>query len=68
MSDQSAQQQQYVATYGVKQMRGGVLITEQMIINAKDLDQAYFMAGYHLKRGELLHSLEAIKWLLPTTK
>lgn len=53
--------QQYVATYGVKQMRGGVLITEQMIINAKDLDQAYFMAGYHLKRGELLHSLEAIK-------
>lgn len=59
MSDQSTRQ--YVISYAIKRMRGGIMLTEQMIINAKDLDQAHFMAGYNLKRGEIVHSIEALQ-------
>jgi len=51
----------YQLTFGIKQGRGGYLLTEQMIINAKDEEQAYCVAGWHLKRGEALLSVEPIR-------
>ena len=61
MSDQLTRQ--FVATYGVKQMRGGVLVTEQMIIDAESIDVAWRLASHRCKRGEFVYNVDPIKQL-----
>lgn len=52
--------QQYVITYGIKQGRGGYLLTEQKIIDAKDSWSANSRACFHCKRGESVLFVEPI--------
>jgi hypothetical protein len=51
----------WVATYGIKQMRGGWLVTEQHIISAIDYPTAWKIGRKDCPRGETLMSIDLIK-------
>jgi hypothetical protein len=51
----------YVATYGIKQKKGGWFITEQMFINASSESNAWIKAKRQAMRGEDVYLVEPIK-------
>lgn len=50
----------WAATYGIKQGRGGWLVTEQSIVEAGDYFSAHKIGRSRCKRGEALMSLDYI--------
>jgi hypothetical protein len=52
---------QYSAFFGVKQPRGGYLVTEQTLVVGNCYDDAVTKALYMVPRGEDLICLERIK-------
>lgn len=52
---------QWVATYGAKQMRGGWLVTEQHLLEAKDYPTAFKIGLRDCPRGESLMYIDEIK-------
>lgn len=50
----------WAATYGIKQGRGGWLVTEQSIVEASDYFSAHKIGRSRCKRGEALMSLDYI--------
>jgi hypothetical protein len=51
----------FAVTYAVKQKRGGVMVVEQTIIQSRSYEDAIRKACHQCKRGEFVHSVEAIK-------
>jgi hypothetical protein len=51
----------FVINYGIKRVRGGVTIVEQKVIDTHSFKDAYRTAAHYCKRGEIVHSVEAIK-------
>lgn len=50
----------WVATYGIKQPRGGWLLTEQNLLQARNYQEAHKMGLHMCKRGEALVTVEEI--------
>ena len=50
----------WAATYGIKQGRGGWLVTEQSIVEATDYFSAHKIGRSRCKRGETLMALDPI--------
>lgn len=47
----------YLASFGIEQLRGGWLITEQHIITAKDSDRAWRIAYRDCPKGEQVYDV-----------
>ena len=50
----------WAATYGIKQGRGGWLVTEQSIVEANDYFSAHKIGRSRCKRGEALMTIDPI--------
>jgi len=52
---------EWLATYGCRQLRGGWLVTEQHIVYAPTIMDAYKIANMDCPRGESLMNVDPIK-------